>query len=383
MDMQALTERAAVRMLLRQEYTFWSEIYYSMTLAEATKEMGIQTQATDGRTMWINPEFFSSIPLDQQVAELVHELYHKVLLHCTRIGHRDPQIWNIACDYVINADMKAQGFTIPSDWLLEPKYAGWLAEAVYTDLMKNKKEQEKQGKVGAQGPQMPGHRQDVLPTPGTAEEIEKHEDEVRTLFETAVANAKAMGHLPAGIAAMIDGIRKPAREPWYNHLHRYMQSLRASEYNWARLNRRTLRTHGLFTPLHYSEALGDVVLAIDTSGSCFSKAMQANFSGHLNAILAEAKPNRIHLYYFDARVYPGETIEAGELDIKTRPRGGGGTSFVPIFAQLEADGIVPEVCIVLTDLMGGFPAAEPEYPVVWASIKKSLRAPFGETIYVE
>jgi predicted metal-dependent peptidase len=191
-----------------------------------------------------------------------------------------------------------------------------------------------------------------------------------------------MGKLPAGIEAGTVQVFKASREAWYNHLHRYMQSLRSSEYNWSRLNRRTLRSHGCFSPLHQSEALGEVALFIDTSGSCYDRAMQANFTGHLNAILAEARPSKVHVYYFDAAVYPGETIEAGELDVVTHPKGGGGTDFCPIFNALENDNVVPEVCIILTDLMGRFPATGPEYPVVWASIEEG-RAPFGETIYVE
>jgi predicted metal-dependent peptidase len=93
-------------------------------------------------------------PLDQQVAELVHELFHKILLHNTRRGNRDPYVWNVACDYVINAGMKKNGFPITGDkaWLYNAQYDGWLAEAVYADLMKKAKEQPKPG----QGQGQPG-----------------------------------------------------------------------------------------------------------------------------------------------------------------------------------------------------------------------------------
>jgi predicted metal-dependent peptidase len=377
-----LAAPAAVRLTLR--YPFWTELYYSMTVHEATPEQvaqGIETQATDGRNLWINAAFFTSIPLDQQISELVHELCHKMLLHCTRRGSRDPKIWNIACDYVINAMMKKNGFTIPADWLLDMQYDGWLAENVYADLMKNQREKGHTptlppGRLDIRAPQQDGGQ------PLTPEQVEKIEDEVRQLVEKAIANAKAIGKLPLGIEAGTVEVFRPAREPWYNHLHRYMQALRSAEYNWARLNRRTLRSHGIFTPLHYSEALGDVALFIDTSGSCFRAASQANFAAHLNAILAEAKPRRTHVYYFDVRVYPGEVIEASELDVATHPRGNGGTAFEPIFEALENEGIAPDVCIILTDLEGSFPDQAPDYPVVWANVKERGVAPFGETIHV-
>lgn len=390
---------AAVRLAIR--HGFWTEVFYSMTIREATEEEAkvIKTEATDGRNLWINKDFWKTIPLDQQVAELVHELYHKILLHNTRRGNRDPYLWNVACDYVINAAMRKQGFQFPTSgpgaWLYDPKYEGMLSEQVYNDLAKNAKQQggggggSGQGKAspfkGAAGvPQLDPGREDLRDAEGCdhPETREKIEQDIIAMVDRAVAMAKAMGTLPAGIEKEVAMASKPAREPWYNHLHRFMQSLAVSEYNWARLNRRAMLTHKLFAPLHYSEALGVVDLFIDTSGSCYAAAQQANFAGHLNAILSEARPRLVRLHYFDTRVYPGQEIQAGEIDVETRPKGGGGTSFVDIFKTVEGYEEPPEVCIILTDLMGTFPAQAPDYPVVWASVYDAETAPFGEVIYV-
>jgi predicted metal-dependent peptidase len=373
---------AAVRLTLK--HYFWTEIFYSMNVVEAKPEDGVDTLATDGRTMWINRQFFEKSSLDLQVSELVHEMGHKIFLHATRRGSREPELWNVAADHAINTMMKSNGFTIGEGWLCDMKYHGWLAEAIYADLMKERKEQEKNGGGGKpKNQQLAPGRQDIKePQDMTPEQVSAHEDQVKALVDRAIANAKAMGNLPAGIEQGTVTAYKPVQESWYNQLHRYMQSLSTSTYNWARINRRALITHGLFAPLHYSEALGDVAIFLDTSGSCFQKAQQANFTEHLNAILAEAKPRRIHLYYFDTKVYPGEVIEAGELDIATKPKGGGGTSFVPIFQQLEDDAITPEVCIILTDMLGRFPDRDPDYPVVWADVLGAKEAPFGETIHV-
>lgn len=389
-----IASAAAVRLTLR--YPFWAELYYSMTVREAVPGDGIETQATDSRNLWINHAFFSSIPLEQQVAELVHELCHKMFLHCTRRGNRDPKLWNIACDYAINAMMARWGFHIPNDWLLNLRYDGWLAEAIYADLLKKKKQPPQSGQGGGQPypkhgqvpddqqPELAPGRDDIRELQGTPEELAKAEDEVKALVDRAIANAKAMGKLPAGIEGPMAKAFETAREPWYNHLHRYMQSLAVAEYNWARVNRRALITHGMMAPLHYAEALGEVALFIDTSGSCYAAAQQAGFAKHLNAILAEAKPRLVRMFYFDAKVYIGDEIMAGEIDVVTRPRGGGGTDFVPIFKALDDEGIVPEVCIILTDLDGRFPTRAPEYPVVWASTLPAEfgAAPFGETIHL-
>jgi len=370
-----VAQAATVRLTLR--FPFWTEIFFSMTVREATAEDGIDTAATDGRTLWINREFFSALSLDEQVGVLAHELSHKIFLHPSRQGHREAQLWNIACDLAINQILVDNGFRLPASALLDAKYKGWSAEAIYSDLLQNRKD----GK--GEPPQMPAGWADLRVPTGTPEQIARHEEEVKALVERAVANAKAMGNVPAGIEAGIVSTYKAAREPWYNHLHRYMQALANSEYNWAKLNRRALKTHGVFAPLHQSEALGTVALFIDTSGSCFSKAEQANFASHLNAILAETKPQKVMVYYFDTKVYPGEEIDAGTLDMTTKPVGGGGTDFSPLFTHLEENDVFPDVAIVLTDMEGRFPSSEPEFPVVWADVYGGHDAPFGEVIHVE
>jgi predicted metal-dependent peptidase len=332
------------------------------------------TAATDGRNLFVNPEWYGKLTLDQKVGLVAHEMCHKIFLHCTRRGSRDPQLWNEACDHAVNTLLKKNGMTLPDGGACDMKYEGWLVETIYKDLVQEQKDNPKRQGLGQEF-------MDIKESDMTPEEKERYEVEVKALVERAVANAKAMGRLPAGIDAGIVECFKAPKEAWYNTLHRYMQSLSSSEYNWARLNRRTLRSHGTFSPLHLSEALGDIVLLIDTSGSCYDKAQQSNFCGHLNAILAEARPHKVHVYYFDTRVYPGETIEAGEFDISLRPKGGGGTDFRNLFTAVEEDGVYPEVAIVLTDLCGPF-GDEPGYPVVWASTEDG-QAPFGETIYVE
>lgn len=363
----------AVRLTLR--FPFWAEVFYSMTIKEADADKAqIDTAGTDGRTLWINPKFWGKLNLDEQVGLLCHELGHKIMLHCTRRGARDAMLWNIACDHVINNLLTDNAIVLPKGGCCDPKYKGMISEAVYNDLL----QQQKAGKKFAYGP----GGQDIVEPTGTVEEIAKLEADIQAVVERAVANAKAYGNLPRGMYQGVIAAHKPKREAWYNALHRYMQSLASSEYNWARLNRRTLKSHGVFTPLHLSEALGDIAVFIDASGSVYRGAAQANFAGHLNAILAEARPHRVHQYYFDAQVYPGEVLEAGTLDFTSRPRGGGGTAFEPIFQQLEDDGIVPEVCIILTDLEGSFPSSAPEYPVVWASIEDHP-APFGEVMVIE
>lgn len=414
-----VTADAAVRLMLG--YPFWSELYYSMGVEEDTT---IPTLCTDGRNMWVNPDFWTTLKLDIKISALAHEIAHKMLLHSSRRGARSIivqsqsghriTLWNIAADHVVNNLLAENGFTIPDTWIMDKKYQGWSVEAVYSDLEKQLKQPPPQGQGKGEGegapgddeggsdPQngqgdgdAPGHglpgltddqaekRADLKDVQGTPEDIQKYEQEVQQAVHKALMTAKAMGKLPAGVEMAIDAAFEAAEEPWYNHLHRFMQSLSVSEFNWARINKKAAAIHGIFAPHHYSEALGEVVVAIDASGSVYDAASQSNFAAHCNAILSEAKPEKIHLMYFDAKVHRTDEIDRGEIDFNYRPVGGGGTAFEPIFEEIEELGIKPVVVIVLTDLMGSFPDEAPGYPVIWASIERDLTAPFGETIYVE
>lgn len=227
--------------------------------------------------------------------------------------------------------------------------------------------------------------QDIRNVEGAKEAIEKMEREVIDQVQKAIMTAKAHGSAPAGMEAFND-VCTPSKEPWYNHLHRFMQSLSVAEYNWAKLNRRTLVQHHIFAPHHYSESLGEVVFGIDCSGSVYGAAEQAGFAGHVNAILAEAKPSKVHVMYFDSHVGRHDELEYGALEFHTRPVGGGGTDFRPVFRMIEDKGIVPELVVMLTDCYGDFPKDAPPYPVIWASIEEDPRdyfPPFGEFIHVE
>lgn len=433
-----ITQDASVRLMLK--FPFWSELYFSMTVFE---DYECPTLVTDGRNLWVNPDFWKTLTLDLKISAVAHEIGHKMLLHSTRRGARDQKLWNIAADYVVNDILKSNGFQLGSGWLFDAQYHGWSTEAVYADIEKKaekhygqgqgeggegENEEEQKGEASGQGSQgkgddsqndgdteggdssqaagkgsegggqgnlvtysVPGVSQewedkwqDIKEVTGSKEQIEKIERDTIEQVQKAALSAKAHGKGVVGMDAF-DGVCQPSREPWYNHLHRFMQSLSVSEYNWAKVNRRTLVQHNLFAPHHYSESLGKVVFAIDCSGSVFGAAEQANFAGHVNAILAEAKPSKVHVMYFDSKVTRHDELDYGCLEFSTRPKGGGGTSFAPIFAKIEDEGIVPELVVVLTDCFGDYPREEPQYPVIWASIEEDVGSyypPFGEFMFV-
>lgn len=382
------TADAAVRLMLH--YPFWCELYYSMKVIETDD---IPTLATNSRVLYVNPRFWRELPLELKISALAHETAHKMLHHPTRMHPEwDRTLSNVAMDIVVNGLLAKNGFKLGPTWV-QPveKYDNWTWEAIYLDLIKQYPPPPPQGGSGGDTEdgtgglpkKWQGAWQDVQAFKGSAEEVENHEAAVEQAVAKAIVSARAMGHTPAGIEMAMTVTYTLKEEPWYNHLQRFMQSLVVANYNWARANKRYAVLHRIVAPANYHEALGEVVVAVDASGSCYTAAEQAGFTGHINAILAEAKPQKVHVLYFDTKVHRHEELDPGTIEFESNPVGGGGTSFVDIFDWCEREGVDPAVLIVLTDMMGTFPNQGPGYPVIWANTyDKRQTAPFGETLFV-
>jgi hypothetical protein len=69
---------------------------------------------------------------------LAHEMLHAALRHGDRVGARDPYLWNVAADYVINGWLIEMGVGEAPDGLLyDPQLAGMSAEAVYDQIARD------------------------------------------------------------------------------------------------------------------------------------------------------------------------------------------------------------------------------------------------------
>ncbi len=65
----------------------------------------LDTAATDGTRIYFGTEFLDSISDRELDFVLMHEVLHVVLQHCLRSGERDKELFNIACDIVVNSNI--------------------------------------------------------------------------------------------------------------------------------------------------------------------------------------------------------------------------------------------------------------------------------------
>src|SRR5207248_862366 len=110
---------------------------------------------------------------------------------------------------------------------------------------------------------------------------------------------------------------------------------------------------GLYLPGLHSEELGDVVLAVDTSGSINEKLL-GTFAAEVNAVLA-AYDCTVTVLYHDTEVELVQTWQSADGPLVLDPVGGGGTSHTCVFDWLIQAGLTPACVICLTDLETEFP----------------------------
>ena len=72
----------------------------------------IPTAATDGKRFYWNPKFVLKHSVKGLRIICGHEAWHAIYMHPSRRGSRNPKLWNIAVDYIVNGtvmeDFKAR-----------------------------------------------------------------------------------------------------------------------------------------------------------------------------------------------------------------------------------------------------------------------------------
>ena len=91
---------ARVGLLLRA--SFFGNLATRLKLVNADE--WCPTAATDGRNFYYNTRFVNMLRPKEIEFLFGHDVLHCVYDHFGRRGDRDPQLWNIANDYCVNAD---------------------------------------------------------------------------------------------------------------------------------------------------------------------------------------------------------------------------------------------------------------------------------------
>jgi predicted metal-dependent peptidase len=267
----------------------------------------------------------------------VHELLHAALLHHTRGRGRDPRLWNIACDFVVNAWLIEAGIgTLPGvGALYDPRLAGMSAEEVYDLLAENPRRCK-----GLRG--FRGELGDILFERGVRihrGDVCTLDDVVRRCLATGLS-CPARGTLPAGLVEEIRALFVPP-VPWDVELARWMDQhvpmLREPRRSYARASRRQSSTPDIPRPARVipQEMLEACTFGVvlDSSGS-MDRTLLGRALGAIASYADARDVPAIRLVLCDARPYDQGFVSPTDLRGVFPVRGRGGTVLQPAVSWL-------------------------------------------------
>lgn len=389
---------ARVGLLMQQP--FWGNLATRLQLVDATHI--IPTAATDGKKFYYNQNFVRKLTVRETQFLFGHEVGHCVLDHFSRKGNRDPQLWNIAGDYVING-MLVEGkvgdpITVVKP-LLDARYRDMFTEEVYDNIYQQadkidisslltldehlEEGEDGEGQGSGEG-NSDGNGQPLKGKPKISkEDAKKIRDEFREAVLSA-AKAAGAGNVPGMVKRMIKEFTEP-KITWRELLQQQIQSLIKSDFAWSRPNKKTWGS-GVWLPGAKPEETVDVCIAIDTSGS-IGEAMLKDFLGEVQGIMDQYQDFKIRVWSFDTDIYNDQTFDEGNRYdlLEYVPAGGGGTDFMANWTYMREEDIQPKKFIMFTD---GYPFGawgDPDYcdTVFIIHGNDKIEPPFGSWAYYD
>jgi predicted metal-dependent peptidase len=358
---------------------------------------GCMTAMTDGINACYSRTFVAGLTDAELRFLILHEAYHVLYKHLTTYLHlyeKNPRKANMACDYVINLKLvdfdraNDKGFIVmPKVGLLDEQYRGMDSAQVYK-LLPDDDEGDGSGKGQGQGQgQGDGESLDQHDWESAKELTPEERKELdRAVDEAVRQGALIAGKMGSGGSRMLDELLE-SKIDWREALREFVSTTCAgSDYStWKRPNRRYISA-GIYLPSGITETVGELVIAIDTSGSIGGREL-AQFLGEVSAIAKAVKPQAVRLMYWDTSVCADEYYMQDQLDeiVKsTKPAGGGGTMVECVPEYMREKQIKPQAVIVLTDGYLGGSWGTWHVPVLWCVLdNKSATPDVGKCVHIE
>jgi predicted metal-dependent peptidase len=359
--------------------------------------------ATDGRRVFVNAPALSCWSIKDVAFALSHEIVHVMLEHPWKMrrwardgacgvlpftpgvnpDHR--AIMNVALDYIVNDFCANSKVAVPrkvgdAEFFHDPSFIDWtMSEAEAYAKVWQRHQGKSPPRGGSRGALPPGGGlEDVLPA-----EVEDAPAAARRATQRGLEMARQRGTLPAGAERLIEDLDRP-RYDFREVVPRFLKGrLGRNRATWSRPNRRQLAVHGTVWPGRRGVGTGELVVALDTSGS-ITDAQLRGFCGAIAQVVDQCLPKRITVLDVDAKVHQARVVRSLS-DVQAIARDGvkgrGGTAMEETFAWCEREGVRPDACMILTDGCTSW-GEEQRYPVLWCVTTPSIDAPWGRTCHV-
>lgn len=338
------------------DYPFFGTIASGM---EMVSNDTIESFAVRDNTIEYREGYMEPLSSDERLFVLCNGALHEALSHTLRRGNRSPWLWEMACDYAINALLIDNGFTAPSQITYDKRFGTLSTEEIYAELALEFLDQEQNDRDS----------DDRRDSESADEKLSRAQRERRT--------REAMEKDDPLSEAFVRqfGLEVKSRIDWRSELRDCIGGHYISDYTLIPPSKKLLY-EGIYLPGATSRHL-DLAIAIDSSGSV-DEALLSQFIVEVESITELFGSYSIDLIVCDDRIRSHTRFENGE-SITYSLAGGGGTDFRPVFGIIDSWIHRPKVLLYFTDLDGKFPPYEPPYEVLWIA-PQLADVPFGRVI---
>lgn len=369
-------------------------------IGKTTVDKDVPTACTNGRDTKYGEAFVLGLSKKQLTYLIAHENLHKMLMHCVEyqaICEKYGQLANMAMDYVVNQMVEdldgGRGFVerpLDPAPLIDAKYKDKSFLEVLQDLVKNPPpEQPQQGKGGGKG--KPGVMDEHVQAKeaGAGEEGDGEDSlsaaemkELKQAMQDAIAQGQIVREMmqqkrgAAGSGGRVNGFEQRTTD-WKGPLRRFIQELSEGDEQsrFSPPNKRMLPL-GIILPSHFSEAVGEIIIACDTSGSM--TGVYPTVFGEVARICQQVKPAKVRMLWWDTQIAGDQTFTEKDYDKiakQLKPAGGGGTTVSVVADYIKEKKIKAKCVIYLTDGYLEQSYTTPPIPCLWGVVDNTSWIP--------
>ena len=370
----------------------------------------------------VNAPWFLSLSKPERIFIAAHELMHLALRTHDRRGDADPQLFNIAHDYIINDMLRtALGMEVPAEGLDWPGAASLSAEKIYAELRSRQLHGEGLPReawshstypfLGTLGEAMsdaglgsPGRGLHLPPAmdalddeierswfPQDQQEDEKRRKELDAETNRAVALGvwrdraqaaldPALSAAAAGANVLVDALESRLRPPWELAMQRWLEDAVPGARSFARPSRRQGDRSDLVLAGRKREGW-TLNLVLDTSGSMTSEL--GRVLGVIKSFCESASIATVRILQCDDALQADAMVSVETL-AQFHILGGSSSDLSPALLKLARDPEVDAV-IAITDGDIDYPAEALPYNVLWAitgAVPSSFRPSYGRVLQI-
>jgi predicted metal-dependent peptidase len=394
-----------------------------MLMGTSAVEDNVPTAYTDGVNKKYGRKFMESITVEAKVRGLIlHENLHvalKQVVFGRAMFMENSKMANLAADFVVNdiitcidgtvAGTQERLVELPDHAVYDPMFHDWSMREVYNYLKKNAKcSGSGKGKgQGGQGNNPPsGGNQpndddgdgNTVTVNGKTYDISQSDEhdfigqdvspeEAKEILDQIDKALREGGMLAGRMGAKIPRVISDLLEPkidWREALREFVSSTTKGndEFTWRRMNKRHM-ANDIYLPSVENESIGEIVVAIDTSGS-IGGAEITEFATELVSICDLCQPEAVRVLWWDTEVHGEQIFKDNYANIATllKPMGGGGTHVSCVSEYVNKNKIKAECVLVFTD---GYVESNIDWkitsPTLWmVTQRKDFVPPVGKKV---